>query len=185
MTVSRPTSEKRRRADRAGRLAETLCALSLRLRGYRILDRRFRTPVGELDIVARRGRALVFVEVNARQPRACRRIDRRPPTLPGRARRRRLSRPPPAAGAARCPLRCHARRPPPLAPPRRRRLAAMSRRVLLVQVGSTGIPSPLEGEGACFIASTQPPYPTSARDFPGVTSYFLPSKADIRRTGNI
>jgi putative endonuclease len=66
MTVSRPTSEKRRRADRAGRLAETLCALSLRLRGYRILDRRFRTPVGELDIVARRGRALVFVEVKAR-----------------------------------------------------------------------------------------------------------------------
>jgi len=66
MTVSKRSSERRRRADRAGRLAETLCALSLRLRGYRILDRRFRTPVGELDIVARRGRALVFVEVKAR-----------------------------------------------------------------------------------------------------------------------
>jgi len=66
MTVSKRSSERRRRADRAGRLAETLCALSLRLRGYRILDRRFRTPVGELDIVARRGRVLVFVEVKAR-----------------------------------------------------------------------------------------------------------------------
>ena len=59
-------SAKRRRADRAGRFAETLCALSLRLRGYRILARRFRTPVGELDIVARRGSALAFVEVKAR-----------------------------------------------------------------------------------------------------------------------
>jgi putative endonuclease len=66
MSVAGGPSEKRRRADRAGRLAETLCALSLRLRGYRILARRLRTPVGELDIVARRGRLLVFVEVKAR-----------------------------------------------------------------------------------------------------------------------
>lgn len=66
MSVGWSSSEKRRRADRAGRLAETLCALSLRLRGYRILARRFRTPVGELDIVARRGRSLAFVEVKAR-----------------------------------------------------------------------------------------------------------------------
>ena len=58
--------ERRRRADRAGRLAETLCALALMLRGYRILARRFRTPVGELDIVARRGQVLVFIEVKAR-----------------------------------------------------------------------------------------------------------------------
>jgi len=65
MSVRGP-SERRRRADRAGRLAETLCALSLRLRGYRILARRFRTPVGELDIVARRGRTLAFIEVKAR-----------------------------------------------------------------------------------------------------------------------
>jgi putative endonuclease len=57
---------KRRRADRAGRVAEALCALALILAGYRILARRFRTPVGELDIVARRGRVLAFVEVKAR-----------------------------------------------------------------------------------------------------------------------
>ena len=57
---------KRRRADRAGRWAELACAALLAVRGYRILARRFRTPVGELDIVARRGRTLVFVEVKAR-----------------------------------------------------------------------------------------------------------------------
>jgi len=59
-------SAKRRRADRAGRWAEALCALALRANGYRILARRFRTPVGELDIVARRGRVLAFIEVKAR-----------------------------------------------------------------------------------------------------------------------
>ena len=38
----------------------------LRLKGFRILARRFRTPVGEIDIVARRGRVVAFVEVKAR-----------------------------------------------------------------------------------------------------------------------
>ncbi|MDH3235925.1 MAG: YraN family protein [Alphaproteobacteria bacterium] len=59
-------SEKRQRANRAGRSAEALCTLALRLAGYRILARRFRTPVGELDIVARKGRVLAFIEVKAR-----------------------------------------------------------------------------------------------------------------------
>jgi putative endonuclease len=56
----------RRRAELWGRRAETLAAWWLRLKGYRILARRVRTPVGEVDIVARRGRTLVFVEVKAR-----------------------------------------------------------------------------------------------------------------------
>ena len=56
----------RRRAFRLGRRAETLCVWHLRLRGYRILARRARTPVGEIDIVARRGRVLAIVEVKAR-----------------------------------------------------------------------------------------------------------------------
>lgn len=63
--MSRP-AERRRRAWRYGRLAEALCAWSLRLRGYRILARGFRVPVGEIDIVARRGRILAMVEVKAR-----------------------------------------------------------------------------------------------------------------------
>lgn len=56
----------RRRAQRRGRLAETLCAWLLRLKGYRVLGQRIRTSQGEIDIVARRGRLLAFVEVKAR-----------------------------------------------------------------------------------------------------------------------
>ncbi|MBM3488618.1 MAG: YraN family protein [Alphaproteobacteria bacterium] len=63
------TAAERRRRDRFGRLAETACAVRLRFSGYRILARRFRTPVGEIDIVARRGATVVFVEVKARRDR--------------------------------------------------------------------------------------------------------------------
>lgn len=69
---SRCKAEKMaRRADRqarekAGRRAEALAVLSLRLRGYSILAKRYRTPVGEIDIVARRGKTLIFLEVKAR-----------------------------------------------------------------------------------------------------------------------
>lgn len=49
-----------------GRFAETLAAWSLRLKGYRILARRFKTPLGELDLVARRGQLVAFIEVKAR-----------------------------------------------------------------------------------------------------------------------
>jgi putative endonuclease len=58
--------ERKRRAERYGRSAEMLAVLALRLRGYRILIRRFRCPQGEIDIVARRGRTLCIVEVKAR-----------------------------------------------------------------------------------------------------------------------
>ena len=47
---------KRQRAERGGRRAETLAAWWLRLKGWTILARRVRTPVGEVDLVARRGR---------------------------------------------------------------------------------------------------------------------------------
>lgn len=57
----------RRRAERFGRLAETATALLFALRGYRTLARRARTPVGEVDLVARRGRTIVFVEVKLRE----------------------------------------------------------------------------------------------------------------------
>ncbi|HEX2524963.1 MAG TPA: YraN family protein [Geminicoccus sp.] len=56
-------------ADRIGRSAEGRAALWLRLKGWQILERRFRTPVGEIDLVARRGRVVAFVEVKARPTR--------------------------------------------------------------------------------------------------------------------
>jgi putative endonuclease len=47
--------------------AESRAAAFLLIKGYRILARRFRSAVGEIDIVARRRRTLVFVEVKARE----------------------------------------------------------------------------------------------------------------------
>jgi putative endonuclease len=56
----------RRLAERGGRRAERLAAWWLRLKGWRILAIRARTPVGEVDLVARRGRVIAFIEVKAR-----------------------------------------------------------------------------------------------------------------------
>jgi putative endonuclease len=61
---------KRRAAEQGGRRAETLAAWWLRLKGWAILGRRVRTPRGEVDLVARRGRTVAFVEVKARATEA-------------------------------------------------------------------------------------------------------------------
>ncbi len=57
---------KRQRAERSGRRAEAVAALWLQLKGWRILARRVRTPVGEVDLVAKKSRMVAFVEVKAR-----------------------------------------------------------------------------------------------------------------------
>jgi len=54
-------------AEKQGRRGEALAGLWLRLKGWRILARRQRIGVGEVDIVARRGRTLAFVEVKWRR----------------------------------------------------------------------------------------------------------------------
>ena len=64
--MKRRSRQDRQQARRRGIAAETLCVWLLRLKGYRILARDLRTPVGEIDIVARRGRTLVAVEVKRR-----------------------------------------------------------------------------------------------------------------------
>jgi len=64
MKIERP--RLRQLYERRGRQAETAAALWLRLKGYRILERRARTPLGEIDLIAARGRMLVFVEVKSR-----------------------------------------------------------------------------------------------------------------------
>ena len=60
---------KRRKAWRLGWSAETICVIWLQFQGYRIIARRQRTPVGEIDVVARRGRVLAIVEVKVRADR--------------------------------------------------------------------------------------------------------------------
>lgn len=47
--------------------AEKWAVLYLRLKGYQILEKRYRTPMGEIDIVAKRYGVLVFVEVKHRR----------------------------------------------------------------------------------------------------------------------
>jgi putative endonuclease len=59
-------SRVRKDRERSGRRAETAAALWLQLKGYRILERRARTPLGEIDLVAARKNMLIFVEVKSR-----------------------------------------------------------------------------------------------------------------------
>lgn len=57
---------ERRRAERRGRFAESLALWRLRLFGWRVVARDWRCPVGEIDLVARRGRVVAFIEVKSR-----------------------------------------------------------------------------------------------------------------------
>lgn len=57
----------RQEREKAGRRAEALAALLLRLKGYRILEMRYKTPDGEIDIIARKGNVLAIIEVKQRQ----------------------------------------------------------------------------------------------------------------------
>lgn len=60
-------NEKRRRAQRWGLISEWLAAASLFLKGYRILTMRYKTKLGEVDIIARKKDLVIMVEVKARQ----------------------------------------------------------------------------------------------------------------------
>ncbi|MFD1697447.1 YraN family protein [Roseibium aestuarii] len=62
-------TSNRRRAYRLGLAAETRAALALRLTGWRILKRRYKTPSGEIDLIAKRGKVVAFIEVKARRSR--------------------------------------------------------------------------------------------------------------------
>jgi len=60
------TKAGRRKAERFGRRAETFAALFLRLKGFDIIARRFRANGGEVDLIGKRGRLIVFAEIKAR-----------------------------------------------------------------------------------------------------------------------
>ncbi|MCF6291890.1 MAG: YraN family protein [Robiginitomaculum sp.] len=57
----------KRRAERSGRFGEIIAIFWLQLQGYRICKIRYKTPVGEIDLIAKRGKWLVFVEVKWRK----------------------------------------------------------------------------------------------------------------------
>ncbi len=61
-----PPMKHRRRAEKRGQRAEYWAALYLMLKGYRILALRHRTPLGEIDLIARNKHVIAFVEVKAR-----------------------------------------------------------------------------------------------------------------------
>ena len=79
-------TQRRRKAHRAGHGAERIAVWYLRLTGWHILARRFLVKGGEIDIVARRGRTIAFVEVKRRAS-----LDAAATSIDG-AKRRRVSR---------------------------------------------------------------------------------------------
>ncbi|MDG5749370.1 YraN family protein [Qipengyuania sp. XHP0207] len=60
---------KRQLAEKSGRDAEARAAFWLKAKGWQIVDRRVKTPAGEIDLVAKRGSVVAFVEVKWRRKR--------------------------------------------------------------------------------------------------------------------
>ena len=61
---------RRQLAEKSGRDGEARAAFWLRAKGWQILDQRVKTPAGEIDLVAKRGGVIAFIEVKWRRKRA-------------------------------------------------------------------------------------------------------------------
>ena len=59
--------EQKRRIYYFGIIAEIIAAFYLRCKFYQILARRFKSPFGEIDLIAKKGKQLIFVEIKARR----------------------------------------------------------------------------------------------------------------------
>lgn len=62
-------TRNRRRAHARGLSAEYRAAWALRLTGWRILKNRYKTKLGEIDLIAKKGKTVAFIEVKARKTR--------------------------------------------------------------------------------------------------------------------
>nr|WP_231727251.1 YraN family protein [Kordiimonas lipolytica] len=60
-------TKARQQAEARGRKAEEFAAWFLRLKGYSILEERYRSSYGEIDLIARRGKLIAFIEVKSRK----------------------------------------------------------------------------------------------------------------------
>lgn len=59
--------QQKQKSYRQGLWAENLAALYLMLKGYRIMERRYKTKVGEIDLIGKKGKSLLFIEVKIRK----------------------------------------------------------------------------------------------------------------------
>ncbi len=64
--AARADTRIRARHERRGRRAEALAAWALRLKGYRLIARRFDAGAGEIDLIMRKGEVTAFIEVKVR-----------------------------------------------------------------------------------------------------------------------
>lgn len=118
-----PADIRKRKALRKGAIAEYRAALALILKGYRILAFRYRTKLGEIDIIARKGDLVACIEVKARANLDSAIIAVSPSQpAPHPRRKRPLARPPARRRKAFHPLRYRLRPPLALARASRRRL---------------------------------------------------------------
>lgn len=58
--------EARKTSYNLGRRAEIWAGLYFQLKGYKVIDRRYKTRFGEIDLILRKGKAIVYLEVKAR-----------------------------------------------------------------------------------------------------------------------
>lgn len=60
------TTNPRQRAERSGRNAELIASIFLMIKGYRLLERRYKAKSGEIDLITKQKHTIVIIEVKSR-----------------------------------------------------------------------------------------------------------------------